>query len=282
MSTDSSSFSVGCHDVGATPLSGDIDPATAGDSTNEPTSEFKRLFDESRSLPANAPGCAAEPEATPSQRGTPAPPRGTRRSQAVSQCCLLVAIRRAIDVFRRGSGDGRDVWSYTPTATDAALATVGRQEAARHRRFPTRCLEPANKMPSPSLQSLGLIRYRAELESRSTRIQPLSEHSYRVVFTASERLKEKLDRASELAGHSIAPSDVPALLGRGLDLLIEREERRRYGSPRSGPTSALPQSDAISRDFEAGHGKGTAVHGRTEQNGPFRSRYVLARVRRQV
>jgi hypothetical protein len=62
---------------------------------------------------------------------------------------------------------------------------------------------------------------------------PLSASSYRVVFTASERLKQKFDRAGELTSHSHQPSDLPSLLERALDLLIAREERRRFGSKRS-------------------------------------------------
>lgn len=69
--------------------------------------------------------------------------------------------------------------------------------------------------------------------SRRTKIEPSSASSYRVAFTASERLKQKLSRASELTSHLIPPTDLPALLERALDLLIEREEYRRFGSKRS-------------------------------------------------
>src|SRR5512145_399947 len=94
---------------------------------------------------------------------------------------------------------------------------------------------------------------RRDMPSRATKIQPLSEHSYRVVFTASQRLKEKLERASELVSHAIAPTDLPALLERALDLLIEREERRRYGSRRRGAASAsaLSPKDAVSTPLTA-------------------------------
>jgi hypothetical protein len=66
------------------------------------------------------------------------------------------------------------------------------------------------------------------------RVQPLSGSTFRVVFTASEGLKQKLDRARELCSHSVAPGDLPALFERALDLLIEREEKRRCAvrSPR--------------------------------------------------
>ncbi len=44
------------------------------------------------------------------------------------------------------------------------------------------------------------------------RVAPLSRKTYRVTFTASERLKQKLDRAGELLSHCVNPSDLPALV----------------------------------------------------------------------
>jgi 5-methylcytosine-specific restriction endonuclease McrA len=82
---------------------------------------------------------------------------------------------------------------------------------------------------------------KVDKSSRATKIQPLSEHSYRVVFTASQRLKDKFERASELLSHTLSPNDLPAMLERALDLLIAREDRRRYGSPR-------PRSLALSNE----------------------------------
>ncbi len=77
---------------------------------------------------------------------------------------------------------------------------------------------------------------------------PLSSSAYLVTFTASERLKQKLDRAGELLSHCINPSDLPALIERALDGLLEREGKRRYGS-RSIPISratecALPDDSS--------------------------------------
>ncbi|MGC4064959.1 MAG: hypothetical protein QM784_10015 [Polyangiaceae bacterium] len=66
--------------------------------------------------------------------------------------------------------------------------------------------------------------------SRAPSIVPSSASSYRVVFTASERLKQKLDRAAALTSHRNHPSDLPSLLEHALDLLIAREECRRFGA----------------------------------------------------
>src|SRR5512145_258390 len=70
------------------------------------------------------------------------------------------------------------------------------------------------------------------------RLEPLSESSYRVVFTATSALKQKLDRASELCSHSVAYGDLPTLLERAIDLLIEREEKRRFAVHSPAGTSA--------------------------------------------
>lgn len=98
------------------------------------------------------------------------------------------------------------------------------------------------------------------ISSRETKIRPLSEHSYRVVFTASQRMKTKLDRAAELVSHKIPPTDLPMLIERALDLLIVQEERRRYGSPHQLASVALPKRSVASSRTDAlvqlDHGEG--------------------------
>ncbi len=117
--------------------------------------------------------------------------------------------------------------SSVPSMTAAASESPMTVAAAESVKSSAPCVavvpQPALRVPlSPS----------SNLRSRATKVQALSEHSYRVVFTASQRLKEKLDRAGMLLSHTMTPSDLPALLERAVDLLLEREERRRYGSSR--------------------------------------------------
>jgi hypothetical protein len=76
------------------------------------------------------------------------------------------------------------------------------------------------------------------------RVQPLSGSTFRVVLTADEVLKQKLDRARELCSHSVAPGDLPALFGRALDLLIEREEKRRYAARSPKRCKANPEGES--------------------------------------
>ncbi|HEY5955631.1 MAG TPA: hypothetical protein VIV60_03715, partial [Polyangiaceae bacterium] len=88
----------------------------------------------------------------------------------------------------------------------------------------------------------------SEADSRAAdrpRVQPLSESRYRIVFTASEALKQKLDRARELCSHCVAPTDLPALIERALDLLIEREEKRRFAVRSPKPRASRSEQDTV-------------------------------------
>jgi hypothetical protein len=99
--------------------------------------------------------------------------------------------------------------------------------------------------------------------SRRTKFSPLSESEYRVTFTASERLKQKLDRARELMSHACDPSDLPALLERALDLLIERAERRRFGAKRSSRQEPSSNANARATEPDATGARATEVHAAT-------------------
>jgi hypothetical protein len=57
----------------------------------------------------------------------------------------------------------------------------------------------------------------------------LSAERYLVQFTASAELGAKLQRAKELLSHSVPGGDLPLLVERALDALIERELKRRTG-----------------------------------------------------
>jgi 5-methylcytosine-specific restriction endonuclease McrA len=63
-----------------------------------------------------------------------------------------------------------------------------------------------------------------------TRLEPLSASTYRVQFTAGEELFAKIKRAKELLSHVVSSGDLPALIERAIDALIEQEVRRRRGA----------------------------------------------------
>lgn len=70
---------------------------------------------------------------------------------------------------------------------------------------------------------------------------PLSPGRYRLELTLSTEQKEKLEYARGLLGHTEASGDLAQVLERGLDLLIAKLERERFGaSSRPKPTQAQP------------------------------------------
>jgi hypothetical protein len=197
----------------------------------------------------------------------------------------------------------------TTNETTAPAATTNTTTAPT-----TLAVTTNNTMTAPAATTTNTTTTPAATTVRceAAKIQPLSEFSYRVVLTASERLKAKMDRASELMSHAIVPTDLPALLERALDLLIEREERRRYGSPRSriefkepsrtgSPRSRIEpkepsrtgsprsriESKEPSRTGSPRSQAGATLSPKDEasstvETGGTHSRYLPARVRRQV
>ncbi|MGC4095023.1 MAG: HNH endonuclease signature motif containing protein [Polyangiaceae bacterium] len=79
----------------------------------------------------------------------------------------------------------------------------------------------------------------ASAERARARLEPLSESRYRVEFTASSDLHEKMVRAEELLSHSVERGDLAQLFERALDCLIEQEARRRLGAGRPHARRAL-------------------------------------------
>jgi hypothetical protein len=67
-------------------------------------------------------------------------------------------------------------------------------------------------------------------QSAPARIEPLSEARYRVQFTASASLKEKLDRVRDLMRHRSPSGDIAPIVERALDLLLERLMKERFGA----------------------------------------------------
>ncbi len=152
-------------------------------------------------------------------------------------------------------------------------------------------MAPVARSASPNTQALR------------SQIQPLSEYRYRVVFTAHEALKLKLDRARELVSHAVSPSDLPGLIERALDVLIASEERRRRvrvlvtckrrstDSGRLRRQSRAPSQDpdlVAQEEFDrVSPRESVESRGETQNtaatNAPHRrSRYVPAAIARQV
>ena len=71
------------------------------------------------------------------------------------------------------------------------------------------------------------------------RVQPLSASSYRVEFTASVALRDKLVKAQNLLGHAIPSGDLAALFERAIEALLEAETKRRFGAGKPRKRRAL-------------------------------------------
>lgn len=134
-----------------------------------------------------------------------------------------------------------------PVASRAPIEPSPQSSAVDCEDAPIACAPPTSAPAAPERDSaFGLKTKPIAAVPRVgpvAQVAPLSSSTYRVTFTASEQLKQKLDRARELLSHCIPPSDLPALIERALDQLLEREQTRRYGAiPKCKPT-ASPQHD---------------------------------------
>ena len=88
--------------------------------------------------------------------------------------------------------------------------------------------EPTANSPAPAEHPAPLTGMRAP-KRESLELEPLSPGRYKIVFTADADLKRKLDLARDLLRHAEPHGELAAIIGRGLDLLIERTLQRRFG-----------------------------------------------------
>jgi hypothetical protein len=94
---------------------------------------------------------------------------------------------------------------------------------------------PAQFVLAAASESAAVVEPRRPEQYAPTRrgappIEPLSEARYRVQFTASASLKEKLNRASDLMRHRNPSGDMATLIERALDLLLEQLMKERFAA----------------------------------------------------
>jgi 5-methylcytosine-specific restriction endonuclease McrA len=70
--------------------------------------------------------------------------------------------------------------------------------------------------------------------ARPPLVKPLSAQRYKVQFTASRELHDKLREAQDLLRHQIPSGDIAAVIEKALTLLVEDVKQRRFGIPRRG------------------------------------------------
>jgi hypothetical protein len=69
---------------------------------------------------------------------------------------------------------------------------------------------------------------RAHSAPRSV-MSPLSAETFAVQFTASRELRDKISEARALLCHSVPDGDLASIIEKGLDLLIEKVKKKRFG-----------------------------------------------------
>lgn len=82
--------------------------------------------------------------------------------------------------------------------------------------------------PSPAHQA----GQRATSSSAPAQLEPLSAERYKVQFTASKALHDKLRLAQQLLSHRVAPTDLAAVVEAALDKLIDDVMHERFATPR--------------------------------------------------
>jgi hypothetical protein len=79
-------------------------------------------------------------------------------------------------------------------------------------------------------------------------VAPLSEDTFRVQFTATRSVRDKLRQAQDLLRNRVAPRDLNAIFGLALDALVEKVKKERFGvgrKPRHPRADAKPDSRHI-------------------------------------
>ena len=111
--------------------------------------------------------------------------------------------------------------------------------------------------------------------TRSAVVEPLSPARYKVQFTASAELRDKLERLSALMRSEVPDGDLAAIVERAVTEKLERLEARRYAQARA-PRKGLADTDTspASRHIPA------AVRRAVRERDGDRCRYVDEQGRR--
>jgi hypothetical protein len=132
-------------------------------------------------------------------------------------------------------------------------------------------LGPKDDTPRPDA---GLVRVPAPLPGRAT-IEPLSPARYRVQFTASAQLRDKLERLRALMRPSIPDGDLAAVIEATVTEKLQRLEARRFGRTPS-PRTSVSTTDTSPRTRHVP----TAVRRHVHERDGGQCRFVDAQDRR--
>jgi len=104
--------------------------------------------------------------------------------------------------------------------------------------------DPSAAEPDPAVAAAPATS--AQRRAHRSVIVPLSESTFRIQFTGSRALRDKLRAAQDLLRHRIPDGDVAAVIEKALDLLIEKVKKERFAIvPR--PRKKLEEASKTSR-----------------------------------
>jgi hypothetical protein len=158
----------------------------------------------------------------PDRRRTPLP-RALQGEHQVGSTVLELVPERVVGGF--GLGAERAPSSAIPPA--AAPSTV---------------LEPQPFAPSGPASPLGATLAPAPTPSRPAVVEPLSPARYKVQFTASAELRDKLERLSALMRSDVPDVDLAAIIGSAVSEKLERLEAKRHAQTQA------PRKDLVDTD----------------------------------
>lgn len=125
------------------------------------------------------------------------------------------------------------------------------------------------RVDSPRLD--GMVRWAAGPASSRAVIEPLAPTRYRVQFTASAELRDKLERLQTLMRSAPSGGDLAAVIEAAVTEKLERLEARRFGRAKA-PRNAVSGTDTSPRTRQVPAAVKRAVHERDDG----RCRYVDA------
>jgi hypothetical protein len=157
-----------------------------------------------------------------------------------------------------------------------ALASGTGATEATHVSGPGAEGEPATETaPASSSEADLVVRWAARGGFQPARIEPLSPSRYRVQFTASAELRDKLERLKDLMRSAVPDGDLAAIIDAAVTEKLERLEARRFGRTKA-PRKDLADTNTAPSTRHVPAATRRAVHERDEG----RCRYVDAQGRR--
>ncbi len=167
-----------------------------------------------------------------------------------------------------GLGFGGGLRAGADHASAAGTGGAGRHDGREARPASDTGPRPAGGACRPdSGDAAGLLgtapatgRPALEASRRRGKVEPLSDEAYKVTFTASRRLRDKIRRARDLLGHQVQDGDLAEIVERGIDLLIEDTRKKRFAVGRKPRASKRD-----SRKMGVGEANHTPVAGQEAQ-----------------